>query len=57
MNKKKNESPTNPLGQKYEITELGSLGILAMGYRGFRQWRVVRDNAIQKNKDHRKKNK
>ncbi len=34
-----------PSSKEYQIPVLGSLGLLALGYRGVEAWRKVRDEA------------
>jgi hypothetical protein len=41
--------------QPIEITEKGSLGLLALGDVGLRAWRKVKKEAQQKRKDEEKK--
>ena len=38
-------------GDVYEIPVEGSLGLLALGYRGVTAWRKVRNEAIKKEKE------
>lgn len=38
-----------------EITEKGSLGLLALGDIGLRAWREVKKEALQKRKDEKEK--
>jgi len=38
-------------GDVYEIPVEGSLGLLAVGYRGVQAWRKVRNEAIRKEKE------
>ncbi|MFZ5554802.1 MAG: hypothetical protein ACOZCO_16960 [Bacteroidota bacterium] len=45
--KNKNLKP----GDVYEIPVEGSLGLLALGYRGVQAWRKVRNEAIKKEKE------
>ena len=36
--------------KKFEIPVTGSLGLLALGYRGVQMWREVRDKALLQQK-------
>lgn len=33
--------------KKYEVTPAGSLGLLALGYRGVQAWREARDETLR----------
>ena len=48
MNKELHEIP-------FEVTEKGSLGLLAIGDLGLRAWRKVRNESYQKQQDEEKK--
>lgn len=42
------KEPEYNVGDKYQIPVEGSLGLLALGYRGVQMWREVRDAHIAK---------
>lgn len=49
MSKESNKTPK--VGDEYQIPVEGSLGLLALGYRGTIAWRKVRKEAIAKMKE------
>ena len=51
MKKKKSKDREDPNGGSYRITKLGSIGLLAMGYKGLREWRKVRDAEQEKSRN------
>ena len=51
-----NEQPKHyKPGDKYEIPVEGSLGLLAMGYKGLQMWREVREAAVKAQQESAKK--
>ena len=48
---KNNKSPLTEKKVEFEITEKGSLGLLALGDIGLRAWRKVRQEFLKKNSE------
>ncbi len=55
-----NKQPEYKKGDKYQIPPEGSLGLLALGYRGLQMWREARDAHLEnlmKEKENNKEDK